>query len=159
MARLVGQADRDRLDAALPQLCELLRRPTFFDWSCQSLRIDPARARARLRLAKTEDALPSDIDWAAEIECARADGKIKLMAMATNGEHPTRNGGPDWKSPAWALEQLDRKHVGSQAKPEPDDEAEQGKTEVIVLPPAAILQAEIDKLRAENEALKAAKCT
>ena len=158
MARTAIRPATD-LDEALPKLCELLRKPTFFDWACQSLGIRPTRARARLKTARRDGALPEDVAWATEIERALADGKMALGDKVVAGWHPSKiEGGPDWKSSAWFLERLDRKHMAANAAPEPDDEEQAERVTVTCLPPAAVLQAELDKTRAELEALKA-KCT
>ena len=167
--RPIGPADRKKLDAALPQLCELLRAGNFFEIACAALRLNPSCARARLRLANTDLAQPSDVRWATEVECARANAITDLTAEVRAGEIPPKSGGPDWKSRAWLLIRLRPSLFhesviakAAEAEEKSDDKAE--KPSVNIFPPTSetakqhgleALETEIKRLREDNEALKA----
>jgi hypothetical protein len=111
----IGKADRERLDAALPKLCELLRGANFLEVAAKSLRLDPTRVRARLRLAQEDGADPSDVDWASSVEAARSGAVVELVGEVRVGVLSSKSGGPDWKARAWLLEKLAPRLYGPKA--------------------------------------------
>lgn len=169
----IGKADRTRLDRALPELCRLLRAGNFLKTACGVLRVDQYRAHARILLAATDKAQPSDIKWALAIAEARQLAVADLVAEIRDAQFPNREGGTDWKARAWLLERLDPKSFGEAAirkavESTDGDAAAETDRSVVVMPPAALvakeaaerlaaLQAEIDRLKAENAKLAAAK--
>jgi len=135
----IGPADRKRLDAALPKLCELLRDGNFLKTACGILRIDERRAHARILLASTDSAQPSDVQWALEVGEARQSAIAALVQDIRLAQLPNKNGGHDWKASAWLLERLDPKSFGDAAvKRAADAGPEQvERVQVNIFPPSS----------------------
>lgn len=146
-----------QLNAALPDLCELLRKGNYLKVACRALGIDFAEVYRRIRVSKTDDGRKSDRDFAEQIERALAKGELDLVEAVRTGLYPTREGGgSDWRASLAVLERrhpltwsTNREGVARSCAHQPVK-----PSTVTILAPLSVEQ-EIEELKAENAALRA----